>query len=94
MEVEHNDSGLAELEIDPKATAGHGDAVDRGYRKVMQIIRAAADERDFYKHKSLNFKKRGEERSMRINKQWRLFVELRGDHPKKKVVILSIEDRH
>ena len=97
MEVEHDDPDLLTLETDRRATAGHGDAVDRAYRKVMQVVRAAVDERDLYKHKSLNFKKRQggkTERSMRLNKQWRLFVELRGTAPNKKIGIMSIEDRH
>ncbi len=57
MEVEHEDAALQKLEADRGATGGSGDAVDRGFRKVMQAIRAAADERDLYKHKSLRFEK-------------------------------------
>ena len=98
MEVEHDTSSLARLETDRTATAGHGDAVDRGYRKVMMVIRAAVDERDFYRMKSLHFEKlegqREGERSLRINKQWRLIVELRGSAPNKRVGIIGIEDYH
>ena len=98
MEVERDDPNLALLETDRSATAGHGDAVDRGYRKVMQIVRAAVDERDFYRLKSLHFEQlegnlKGK-RSMRLNKQWRLIVELRGTAPHKKVGICGIRDYH
>ena len=75
MEVDHADPNLAHLETDRTATAGHGDAVDRGFRKVMMVIRAAVDERDFYRIKSLHFeqlKGREPQRSLRINKQWRV----------------------
>lgn len=98
MEVEHDDPDLDRLETDRTATAGHGDAVDRGFRKVMQVIRAAVDERDLYQHKSLHFEhmqgRREGERSLRINKQWRLIVELRGTAPIKKVGVRGIEDYH
>lgn len=98
MEVEHDDPALLRLETDRAATAGHGDAVDKGFRKVMQIIRAAVDERDLYRHKSLHFEQldgpRAGERSLRINKQWRLIVELRESAPNKKVGIRGIEDYH
>lgn len=98
MEVEYDDPDLARLDRDRSASAGHGDSVDRGFRKVMQIVRAAVDERDLYKHKSLHFEqlqgRRAGQRALRINKQWRLIVELRGSSPDKKVGVISIEDYH
>ncbi len=96
MEVEFDDKDLAHVERDPAATVGHGNAVDRGFRKLMRIIRAAVDERDFYALKSLHFEKlegSDTERSMRINKQWRLVVELRGRAPKK-VGVIGVRDYH
>lgn len=98
MDVEHEDPALCRLERDRTATAGHGDAVDRAFRKVMMIIRAAVDERDLYKLKSLHFEQlrgaRAGERSLRLNRQWRLIIELRGSAPNKQVVIRGIEDYH
>ena len=97
MDVEHADADLANLETDRAATGGLGDAVDRGFRKVMQIIRAAPDERDFYGLKSLHFEKlkgsRKHQRSLRINKKWRLIIELHGGAPKI-VRVIGIEDYH
>lgn len=97
MEVEFDDDDLARAERDPTVSVGHGPAVDRGFRKLIQVIRAAVDERDFYALKSLHFEKlEGSEtrRSMRINKQWRLIVELRGEAPRKKVGVIKVDDYH
>lgn len=98
MDVEHDDPDLAELERSQSATAGRGGAVDRGFRKVMQAVRAAVDERDLYAVKSLRFEKlvgkRDGQRSLRINKQWRLIVEVRGEHPRKRIGVIGIEDYH
>lgn len=98
MDVEHEDKELERLEGDHSFNAGLGKAIVRGFRKVMQAIRAAADERDFYAMKSLRFEKlkgsRKDEHSMRINDQWRLIVKLSGKAPNKKVVVRGIEDYH
>ncbi len=67
------------------------------FRKVLQFIRAAADERDFYGMKSLHFEKlegRGDQRSLRLTKKWRLIVELVGEAPNKRVRVFRIEDYH
>lgn len=98
MEVEFADADLDRLEIDLQFTAGFEIEVVRRFRKVMQIIRAAPDERDFYKLKSLHFEKlqgaRSHQRSMRINKRWRLILELKGEAPKKTVKVIGVEDYH
>jgi proteic killer suppression protein len=64
----------------------------------MQQIRSAMDERDFYALKSLRFEKlqgkRQHQRSIRINDQWRLILEIVGEAPKKTVWIIGIEDYH
>lgn len=98
MEVDFDDDRLDRLETDPAYDAGFERSVVKRYRKVMQVIRAAPDERDFYALKSLHFEKlegdRSHERSMRINKYWRLIVELTGTAPNKRVLIKAIEDYH
>ena len=48
MEVLFDDDRLDRLEIDPEYAAGWSQPVVRAYRRRMQIIRAAPDERDFY----------------------------------------------
>lgn len=98
MEVEFEDDDLDRLETDPRFTNRLSFDLVRAYRKVMQYIRAAADERDFYARKSLRFEKlegdRDGERSMRLNDQYRLVVRLEGEAPTKVVVIIQIEDYH
>jgi toxin HigB-1 len=47
------------LETDGRFTAGHSAAIVKAYRKVMQHIRAADDERDLRAWPGLNFKKFG-----------------------------------
>jgi proteic killer suppression protein len=98
MEVEFDDEDLDRLETDPQFTAGHAQEVVRAYRKRMQQIRAARDERDFMQLKSLHFEKlkadRQGQHSVRLNLQWRLILEIRGAHPCKVVGIVEIVDYH
>jgi proteic killer suppression protein len=64
----------------------------------MQTIRAAPDERIFYASKSLHFEKlqgnRNHQHSMKLNDQWRLVIELKGEGRNKVVLIVSVEDYH
>ena len=98
MEVEFDDGNLDRLETDAQFTAGHSQEVVRAYRKRMQQIRAFRDERDFLSVRSLNFEKlkgnREGQHSIRLNLQWRLILEIRGDHPCKVIGIIEIVDYH
>jgi len=97
MDVRHVDKKLERLEVDENYTAGFGREIVRAYRKVMGIIRAAADERAFYAMKSLHYEKlkgnRSHQRSMRLNKQFRLILQIIAED-RKIAVIISIEDYH
>ena len=97
MQVRQADKKLERLETDQDYTAGYGAQLVRSYRKVMQLIRAAVDERAFYAMKSLHYEKlkgdRKHQRSMRLNRQFRLVRELEEVNGKT-VVIVSIEDYH
>lgn len=97
MDVRFRDETLECLELDPQATGGHSEAVVTAFRKRVQFIRAAKDERDFYAWRSLHFEKlkgdRTHQYSMRLNKQWRLILELEDTAPKT-VIIVNIEDYH
>ena len=72
--------------------------VVRSFRKKLQFIRAATDEREFYAMKSLHFEKlqgkRAHQHSMRLNKQWRLVIEFGKSESGKIVVVVSVEDYH
>lgn len=98
MEVEFDDPDLERLESDANFTANFGASIVRQYRKVLQIIRAAVDERDIRAYKSLHFEKlkgkRSHQHSLRLNAQWRLVIEIRGDAPPKIIAIMPIEDYH
>ena len=66
--------------------------------EVMSIISAAGDERDLHAMKSLHFEKlkgkRKEQRSVRLNEQFRLTLSISQDEQGKLLVILDIEDYH
>ncbi len=98
MEVSYRDSSLDQLEVDTGFDAGFSRAVVKAYRKRIQMIRAAVDERAFYALKSLHFEKlKGDRKgqySMRLNDQWRLILKLRKKGSETTADIVSIEDYH
>jgi proteic killer suppression protein len=98
MEIRFKEQKLDRLETDGTFDAGLSREIVRAYRKSLQIIRSAPDERAFYSLKSLHFEKlkgnRDHQHSMRLNKQWRLIIELEGIAPNKLVAVISIEDYH
>ena len=65
---------------------------------AMSIIEAAKDIRDLYALKSLHFEKlsgaRQNDRSIRLNKQWRLTLRIEKDKDGDFILILDIEDYH
>jgi proteic killer suppression protein len=98
MDVTFADSALDRLEADAAFSAGFGDGLVKAYRKAMQHIRAASDERTFYSRRAFSFEKllgrREGQYSMRLNDQWRLIVELHGSPPNKVVHVIEITDYH
>lgn len=98
MDVEFADEMLERLEREFQFTGGFSAEIVRAFRKRMQLIRNALDERDFYQLKGAQFEKlkgqRSHQRSMRLNKQWRLVLELREAATGKTVRVVGIEDYH
>ena len=98
MEVEFADAKLDQLEIDQLFSGGFSAPVVSMFRRRMQMIRNAPDERDFYQLKALHFEKlkgkRSNQFSMRLNDQWRLILEFKGKSPDKIIVVLEIADYH
>ena len=97
MDIRFRKNSLDRLET------GNGDgdwppAVVKVYRRRIQFIRDARDERDFRKMKSLRFEKlkgsRKHQWSMRLNDQWRLILEFEGKGDDKVVCIVDIADYH
>jgi proteic killer suppression protein len=94
---------LAALPVDVDALKaevadGHPPSIVKAYRKRLNYIRNAQDERDLYVWKSLEFEKlkkpRDHQHSVRLNDQWRLILEFSGEAPNKALVIVAIEDYH
>lgn len=98
MEVQFKDDDLDKLETDSNFSGGYSQAVVSAFRKRMQIIRAAPDERNFYGLRSLHFEKlkgdRSHQHSMRLNDQWRLIIEFDKEKNPKTVIVIRIEDYH
>ena len=97
MDVQFDDKDLEQVETDERATGGFSAAIVKAFRKRIQMIRAAHDERDFYAMRSLHFEKmrsRPNNHSMRLNDQYRLIIELKSTAQAKTVVIIGIEDYH
>ena len=96
MRVRFESEVLDRLETDQTFDGGYGREIVRGFRKAMQAIRAARYEPDLYQMKSLRFEKlKGtNERSMRLNKQWRLILRIEESEPTNVVVVVRIEDYH
>jgi toxin HigB-1 len=98
MEIDYADEDLKRLATDPSFDGGHGREVVKAFRKRVQLIQAAVDERDFYALKSLHFEKLTGDRqgqySMRLNKQWRLILTLEKRGNGKTVVVIGIADYH
>jgi proteic killer suppression protein len=98
VDVDFEDSYLELLETDASFNSGFAQGVVEAFRKRMQMIRAAPDERVFYQFKSLRFEKlkgkRSHQHSMRLNDKYRLIVELRRGTSSKRLTVVSIEDYH
>ena len=98
MDIEHDDPDLDRLETDRTFAGGYAPSVVKGFRKAMMWIRAAIDERDLLALRGLNFKRLENDRagqwSMKLNDQWRLIVEVRGEAPKKRIGVVEIVDYH
>ena len=98
MEKEFATQDLRDLYTKQDSNAGYGKDVVKAYRKRIQIIEAAKDERDLYAIKSNHFEKlkgnRAHERSLRLNDKMRLIVEIKEGTPKNKVLVKGIEDYH
>lgn len=98
MEIEFRNSDLDRLETEATFTAGFSGEIVRAFRKRIQAVRAALDERDLYAVRGNRFEKlkgsRAHQYSMRLNDQWRLILEIKQATPKNTLVVINIEDYH
>lgn len=98
MEVTFANDDLCQLDSDRSFRMGLSADVVRAYRKRMQQIRSAVDERDLRALKSLHFEKLDGKRrgqySVRLNDQFRLVFKLNGVGSEKQVLIVGVVDYH
>ena len=98
MEVEFADDALDRLETDARYGAGLDQAIVKAFRKRMQAIRAAANERDLYAVRGNGFErlkgKRAHQCSLVLTGNWRLIIELVEHQSGKKARIVEIVDYH
>ena len=97
MRFEFADKKLERVASELKYTAGMSPALVKGFRKVLQAIRAADDERDLYDRPALRFEKLERSKhahSLRANDQYRVIVEIMGVSPNKSIRVIRIEDYH
>ena len=98
MEVEFANDDLDRHETYSDLTAGMPTGVPEAFRRRMQLLRAAVDERDIAAIRGNRFEKlkgnRAHQHSVRLNRQWRLVLEIIAGDPKNKLLIISLEDYH
>src|ERR1700738_4672928 len=98
LEIRFKDESLERLETDAGKDKAYPAGIGNAFRRRMQLIRCASDERDLCAMRAVKFERlkgnREHQHSMRLNDQWRLIMELEGSNPKKTVCIVAIEDYH
>lgn len=97
MDIEFRDKSLALIETDRAAETRLSVALIESLRDKLGFIRAAPDERSLRNWKSLHYEKlarANDERSIRINKQWRLIFTINTEVSPPKITVLGVEDYH
>jgi proteic killer suppression protein len=97
--IEYHDDELRRLAEDPNFRPRQwGRDVVVAYRKKIQILEGAKDERDLYAMQSLNLEKlkgkRTGQSSIRLNDQFRLILTFRTGDDGRVVVVLELVDYH
>lgn len=98
MDVQFADDGLRRLYTDSNFNGGYSTAIIRAFRKKMQLLVSAKDERDLRAWNSLHFKQlkgsRKHQFSIRVNGPWRLVLEKRDNKGRATLVIVAMENDH
>jgi proteic killer suppression protein len=98
MDFEFRSPDLLRLATDAAFSLGFPEGVEKAFRKRVQAIAAAADERDLYMMKSHRFEKlkgdRRHQHSMRLNDRFRLILEIRKGNRRNTIILVGIEDYH
>jgi toxin HigB-1 len=97
MEIEFQDAKLALIETDRAAETKLPVAVINSLRDKLVVLRAAGDERTLRNWKSLHYEKlegTDDQRSIRINKQFRLVFTIDTKTKPNKMTIFAVTDYH
>ena len=98
MKIVFPDDRLALVRTDQAAKTKLPFPVIKSVREKLIVIEAAPDERVLRNWKSLRYEKlegdRQDQRSIRINNQWRMVFELDNDTNPPTITVLAIEDYH
>ena len=99
MRIDFEDATLRRLAEDPDFNPKQwGRDVIRAYRKKLQLIGAAQDERDLRAVKSLRLEKLGGDRvgtsSIRLNDQFRLILHFTTNDSGRVAIVLELVDYH
>jgi len=98
MEIEFRDESLKLVETERAAETKLPAAVIDSLRDKLVVLRAAPDERTLRNWRSLHYEKlkgdREGQRSIRINKQWRLVFLIDTEQKPNKMTVLGVEDYH
>jgi len=98
MNIRFEDSKLERLAKDSAFSNGFARVLVKAYRKCIQYLMDAKDERDLYALKSLHYEKlkgdRQGQHSLRLNKQWRLILRVEQDQDGKCAAVIEIVDYH
>lgn len=89
---------IQDLYTTGKGSKKYPESIIDAFFELMSVIDAARDERDFYALKSLHYEKlkgkRKNQRSLRLNVQYRLVIQVNEDQQGKYLEVLDIEDYH
>lgn len=99
MELEFEDEDLRRLYLEPGfRLAAIGPELTKQYRRKMQLLAAAVDERDLRQLRSLHLEKllgsRAGQYSIRLNDKYRLVFTLRTEEGGRVAVIIEVIDYH
>jgi proteic killer suppression protein len=97
MDIAFLDKSLALIETDRAADTKLPISVINSFRDKLVVLRAATDERTLRNWKSLHYEKlkgKNDERSIRLNKQWRAVFLIETGCKPNKLTMLRVEDYH
>lgn len=99
MRIIFEDDGLRMMAEDASFTSKRwGRDVVKAYRKTIQKLLAATDERDLYALRSLHLERlkgaRSGTSSIRVDKQFRLIITFRTEDTCRTVIVIEMVDYH